>query len=186
VRSSAQQIPNVYQFVKLSGLFYEFTHVGIKLKWTAVSNSIQFSPRTQLASVMATPSGKQAHHIIPWQWVDDFGGTASFLRTTVKAAAYAGFHPNHAYNGINLTTSIHNGSHFWYNDYVLFQLNAWLGANTLNSTFNNIVECQAANTWIQCKLIPHLRDKIAIAKSQSTPLSTYFTQSVPARTYIGN
>lgn len=161
---------------------------GVNLTWTANStnSTIQFSPRTQLATVLSTPSGSQAHHIIPWQHVDDYGGSGSSLKSSVKAAAYAGFHPNNTYNGINLSTTIHNGSHFYYNDYVLFQLNAWASNNNINLSYTNIVECQTANTWIQCKLIPHLRGHISSAISQNKPIATYFTVSFPTRSYIGN
>lgn len=189
-RSSALQMPSGH-FTTLrytSSGVRSFPTGNVNLVWTAnaANTTIQFSSRTQLATVISTPSGSQAHHIIPWQWVDDFGGSASLLQNTVKAAAYAGFHPNNTYNGTNIPNTLHNGSHPQFSNYVRFQLDAWLLNNTLNTSFINIGECQVANTWIQCKLIPHLRTHLNAMVSQNKNINVYFTATFPARTYIGN
>ena len=160
---------------------------GVNLVWTADAGNttITFSSRTQLATVLSTPSSAQAHHIIPWQWVAP--AAQSLLHPTVQAATYAGFHPNNTYNGINLPSpSIHSGSHPAYSAYVKYQLDQYQTRNMNALTFDNIVECQTANTWIQCKLIQDLRVHLNKAITTGTNINTYFTATFPARVYIGN
>lgn len=64
--------------------------------------------RGQLRSVMQTPKGKQAHHIMPW---------AKRTDPIIQKAAESGkFHMNDKLNGINLDLNIHNGSHNAYDN----------------------------------------------------------------------
>lgn len=190
-RSSAQQLPSAH-FTTLrytpNGTRNLTSSTGsVNLTWTANStnDAITFSSRTQLATVLATNSStQQAHHIIPWQWIAP--APQSLLHETIRAAAYAGFHPNNTYNGINVSNTLHTGSHPAYSSYVKFQLDAYQTKNITSNTFNNIIECQTANTWVQCKLIPHLRNHINTAVSQNTPMNTYFTSTFPLRSYIGD
>ena len=145
--------------------------------WKPVSGSIQFSSFSDLDNVIGPGSG-QAHHIIPKQLCDGFGGTLSFLHIVVKTAAYDGFHPNDGYNGIRIPTVNHSGSHPAYTAWVKYQLDEYVLQKVTYSP-------REANKWIQCKLIPKLRTHIAatIATSPAQNVNTYFS-TLPL-TFIG-
>ena len=143
-RSSAQQLPSAH-FTTLrytpNGTRNLTSSTGsVNLTWTANStnNAITFSARTQLATVISTNSStQQGHHIIPWQWIAP--APQSLLHETIRAAAYSGFHPNNTYNGINVSNTLHTGSHPGYSSYVKFQLDAYQTNNITSNTFNNII-----------------------------------------------
>jgi hypothetical protein len=72
------------------------------LKWVRLTNNIvSFGDRRQLRRVLGiTSSSMQAHHIIPWEFIN---------HEVVQAAAKTGnpFHMNELLNGIALDKSIH-------------------------------------------------------------------------------
>jgi A nuclease family of the HNH/ENDO VII superfamily with conserved AHH len=150
---------------------------GVTLSWTPMNNytSIKFSDRGQLRQVLGvTSSNEEAHHIIPWQHIDDFGGNASALHPVVRAASCKGFHPNNTYNGCPLDKDIHNGSHPAYNTWILNELESYSNAKPTDP--KNYVDCENANAWLQTKLIPRLRTEIAagVKKVQMTNDKTQF------------
>ncbi|MEQ1745775.1 MAG: AHH domain-containing protein [Saprospiraceae bacterium] len=81
------------------------------------------SARKQLRTMLKTPSGYQAHHIVPWEYYD---------HPVIQAAASVkvdGFHMNDLINGISLPTTAgnslpkHLGSHQAYSERVRASLN---------------------------------------------------------------
>ncbi len=140
------------------------------VSWTVVNGSIQFSSFADLDNVIG-PGAGQAHHIVPKQLCDDFGGSQSALHPVLKSAAYGGFHPNDGYNGYRIPTANHSGSHPKYTDWVKYQLDQFSIAKS--GTYST----KEANKWVQCKLIPQLRVHIAatIATNPAKNVNTYFS-----------
>lgn len=140
------------------------------VKWTPQSGSINFGNYGDLRTVLGIPTGNtdQAHHIIPKQLCDDFSGsTSSALHAVVRKAARDGFHPNDGYNGYRVPQANHSGSHPAYTAWVRFQLDQYaLQAGSPN--FRQV------NKWIQCKLIPVLRTRIASAISSGQTVNQHF------------
>jgi A nuclease family of the HNH/ENDO VII superfamily with conserved AHH len=141
--------------------------------WMPKNGSIEFSSYSDLADVIGPGTG-QAHHIIPKQLCDDFvttAGSTSALHAVVKTAAYDGFHPNDGYNGIRIPSANHTGNHPAYTAWVKSQLELF------KVTKNNNYTAREANKWIQCKLIPKIRDYIALTIATNNPvqnINTYF------------
>lgn len=75
-------------------------------------NIIQFGSRSQLRNVLKTTTGKQAHHIIPWEF-----GENAVVQAASKVKNATAFHMNDLPNGISLPEAlggslpIHLGSH---------------------------------------------------------------------------
>ena len=89
--------------VKEAGLIIKSASSGrkITLKFIKKNGVITFGSRSQLNTVLNTPSGSQAHHIAPWS----LNG-----HTLIQKAAETGkYHPNHSFNGINLSKTVHSG-----------------------------------------------------------------------------
>jgi len=82
------------------------TNTNAKLWLKEVDGVIYFSKGiresgSQLRTILKTPTGFQAHHVIPW----------AFKRNSLvqKAARSGKFHMNDHLNGISLDLSVHNG-----------------------------------------------------------------------------
>ena len=71
---------------------------------TKVIYASKNSLRKQLRGILNTPTGSQAHHIIPLQFIDD-----PLLQAAAKGTDP--WHPNELANGINMLKDFHNGSH---------------------------------------------------------------------------
>jgi hypothetical protein len=146
---------------------------------------IWFSDFGELRQVLGvTDPLYNAHHIIPRKHCDS-KITSNSMHPVVKKATLDGFHPCDGYNGVSILATLNSpGGHTNYNDYVKFQMDEFnKPANKQNATFKE------ANTWIQCKLIPHLRIKInaAVTSNPAQSLQTYFGTTFPAPwTYIGS
>jgi len=84
------------------------------------SGLIKFGDRGQLNRVLRTPSGQQAHHIVPWGKTDH-----SVIQKAASAGSNSAFHPNEVFNGVNLPTTRHQGSHGSYDDRITQRLNEW-------------------------------------------------------------
>jgi hypothetical protein len=148
-----------------------------RMSATGTVSKIKFSDFGELRAILGIPTGNtdQAHHIIPKQLCDAFS-SGSQLHPVVEAAAFDGFHPNDAYNGIRLTTTNHSGSHPRYTDWVNFQLTSYQNASGYSSkTIRQI------NTWVQCKLIPAALTHINNAVAQGIKVQDYFVQTFPGQ-----
>jgi hypothetical protein len=144
--------------------------------------------RTQLRIVLnsaASPTAVQAHHLIPLELCVPEGGSS--LNAVVQAAAYNGYHCNEAYSAMNVnsadkTKGFHSGSHDDYTAWVLNLLTQYnnrfdpSGSKNIGQSgrilFDNLPACQAANEWIQCKLLPRLRIEMqkALARADALPI----------------
>jgi A nuclease family of the HNH/ENDO VII superfamily with conserved AHH len=85
------------------------------------SGHVSFGSRSFLKTVISSPAGQQAHHIIPWEQLD---------HPLIQKCAGAGddWHMNNPINGISLGPAQHLGSHPDYNNAILNKLNAIQGA----------------------------------------------------------
>jgi hypothetical protein len=97
----------------------------VQLRFIVDANGfVKFGPgvtegRNQLRKVLSTPSGYQAHHIIPWELRNH-----PVIQAAAKAGSNAAFHMNELLNGISLPTAAgaglpkHLGSHPQYSERV--------------------------------------------------------------------
>ncbi len=97
------------------------------------SGKIFFGNRSQLRTVMKTPSGQQAHHVIPWELSDHPAVQMAANNTSSNA-----FHMNDVLNGLNVPLSRHNGSHSAYNQLLKSKLDALLNSMQSAGTFNPV------------------------------------------------
>lgn len=130
---------------------------SIKLIWKKVGADVHFPSdnllRSQLKRIMNTPSGQQAHHVIPLQHATMGGATASHGVVQAAAKGADAWHPNELANGFNLPLSRHNGSHANYNNRVKEELD-----EILSDYNNSITPAEAA---IEIRLLAErIRDAI--------------------------
>jgi hypothetical protein len=92
---------------------------GVGILWHVDDfGKISFGSRGGLARVLKTAgTGKQAHHIIPWEKLDH-----DVIQTAAKKDGTNPFHMNDASNGMALGPVQHQGSHPAYTDAVLNRL----------------------------------------------------------------
>lgn len=98
------------------------------LVWTLLTNGIvHFGNRRQLRTVLGLTDSRQAHHLIPWEFIEN-----SVVQKAAKSSK--SFHMNEALNGIPLSKSIHveGRAHTAYNARVAAALNA-IEARNLNA-----------------------------------------------------
>lgn len=117
----------------------------ITLKYVIIdqsTNLIKFGDRKQLRTVLRTPSGEQAHHIVPWGKTDH-----PVIQKAASVGSDKAFHPNEVFNGISLPESRHLGSHSNYDNLITQRLEEWRLIY-----YNNATPEQAANSirqWLQ-------------------------------------
>ena len=159
---------------------------NVRVYWyTDASNNMTFSSTKPLNVIIGCNSStSQAHHIIPLKATDEANDGIN-LHDVLKAAALNGFNPQDAYNGICAPIGIH-ANHPQYNTWVINQLNLYLTQGR-SVDFTNIGSCNAANVWVQCKLIPSLKDKINKAIAANISINEYFrlTNGNVTNTFIG-
>lgn len=95
------------------------------------SGKISFGSRSQLRTVMKTPSGHQAHHVIPWEHRDH-----PVIQMAANNASSNAFHLNDALNGLNVSLTRHNGSHPAYNQLLESKLDDILNDLQSQGKFN--------------------------------------------------
>jgi hypothetical protein len=121
----------------------------ITLKYVIIdqsTNLIKFGDRKQLRTVLRTPSGQQAHHIVPWGKTDH-----PVIQRAASAGSDKAFHPNEVFNGISLPESRHLGPHNDYDAWIDVRLNQWYNDNILNA-LEPATPAQAADSirqWLQ-------------------------------------
>ncbi len=92
---------------------------GVKLIWRSTeSGTVVFGSLNSLRRVINTPTGEQAHHIIPWGDVNH-----PVIQAAAKKDGLSPWNMNEATNGVSLGTARHNGSHDVYNQAVRNKLN---------------------------------------------------------------
>ncbi len=150
------------------------------LKWKVVNGAIDFtseasksSLRSQIKNFLGIPSGSgvDTHHILSLGKCD---------HPVVHAAAKNGYHPNLPESIIGLEhyddalkVGLHQ-NHPSYDDFIEFRLNEFMGKGRLSP--------DAANDFIQKKLIPELKTEIFNAiNSSSKNLNTYFKDIINPR-----
>ena len=107
----------------------------------SADNVIEFGDRSQLRTILKTPSGQQAHHIIPWELQN---------HPVIQAAADVkldAFHMNELLNGISLPTTLgglpkHLGSHPYYSARVAAALDQIESQVTINGVIDNDLALQ--------------------------------------------
>ncbi|WP_440121398.1 AHH domain-containing protein [Tenacibaculum sp. Ill] len=137
-----------------------------KLTFKVVRGVVTFGSRSNLAKIIGTKAGEEAHHIIPW-------ADKIINNPIIQKAARAGFHMNAKINGIALKKyskligeGLH-GNHPAYNTFVDKKLKAFI-----DSTSDLTPEI--ANDFLENKLIPELLNKIGKAKKSGLNLNDYF------------
>ncbi|HFA50979.1 MAG TPA: hypothetical protein ENJ95_18365 [Bacteroidetes bacterium] len=121
----------------------------IVLKWFKTGTNVTFisdkSLRSQLKNILNTPSGQQAHHIMPLQHATTGGATPPHLvlQQAAKGFGNDAWHPNELANGINLSTARHNGSHTNYNNRVFAEL------ETILANYNGNISPEDAMTEVR-------------------------------------
>ncbi|MDO5981359.1 AHH domain-containing protein [Flavivirga spongiicola] len=136
----------------------------VTLSFKIVNGIVDFGSRSKLAQVISTNAFEEAHHIIPWNKLDN---------EIIQEAAYAGFHMNAEVNGRALTkfTSLTgegiHGNHPAYDKFVQKRLNDYIG----NSS-------EAAREFLEEVLIPELNEHIDDAVNSTMNLNTYFKEVV--------
>ena len=135
----------------------------ITLSFKVVNGLVDFGSGSKLADIIHTTAFEEAHHIIPWNRLND---------NVIQEAAYAGFHMNSKVNGkalqkyTKLTGEGLHGNHPQYDIYVQNRLQAFkdLGA----------FEPEGAKRFLENVLIPELDQLIEAAKKSSLNLNEYF------------
>ncbi|MGQ3678382.1 AHH domain-containing protein [Tenacibaculum discolor] len=137
-----------------------------KLTFKVVGGIVTFGSRSNLAKIIGTKVGEEAHHIIPW-------ADKIINNPIIQKAARAGFHMNAKINGIALKKyskligeGLH-GNHPAYNTFVDKKLKAFI-----DSTSDLTPEI--AKDFLENKLIPELLNKIGKAKKSGLNLNDYF------------
>ena len=97
-----------------------FGSVQRRLTWVADSaGKVYFGSKDFLRTVIQAPSGTQAHHIIPWELIDN-----EVIQSAAKADGLVPWHMNDLVNGIALGPVQHSGSHPAYTTAVTNQLSS--------------------------------------------------------------
>ncbi len=114
----------------------------IKLVWIRDGAQVTFASnsalRSQLRRILKTPSGEQAHHLIPLEHVTS--NSHPVIQSAAKGFGNSAWHPNELANGINLPLARHNGNHNLYNARVKARL------DQINSEHGNNISAQDAIT----------------------------------------
>lgn len=140
----------------------------VALSFKVVNGIVDFGSRSKLASVIKTTSLEEAHHIIPWNKLDN---------EVIQEAAYAGFHMNAEINGkalqkyTALTGEGLHGNHPAYDDVVEHF------TQKFKDEFSGFSPEQAKD-FLENNLIPKLDVYIESAKGSSLNLNEYFKQIV--------
>ena len=97
---------------------------NIRLVWLKTATEVTFASnsalRSQLRRILKTPSGQQAHHLVPLEHVTS--NSHPVVQSAAKGFGLSAWHPNELANGINLPLARHSGSHNAYNTPVLTEL----------------------------------------------------------------
>ncbi len=136
----------------------------ITLSFKVVNGLVDFGSRSKLAKIINTTAFEEAHHILPWNKLNN---------EVIQEAAYAGFHMNSKVNGkalkkyTSLTGEGLHGNHPQYDIYVEKLLNEF---KTDNIGFTS----EIAKDYLENELIPNLIDLIDAAKNSNLNLNEYF------------
>jgi hypothetical protein len=137
---------------------------AIKLTFNVINGMVMFGSRSNLAKIILTKAGEEAHHIIPW---------AKRTQSIIQKAAKAGFHMNSKINGIALEkfkkltgTGIH-GNHPAYDTFVQRKLDEFVRKNPNFSP-------EKAKDFLEIQLIPQLLHYIDLAKNSGLNLNEFF------------
>ena len=133
------------------------------LKWIRIGSKIDFGDRAQLAKVIGTLAGEEAHHIIPWALRnDDF----------IQSAAEVGFHLNDKVNGKSLKKYVKalqegdHGNHPAYNKLVRDKIDDYINKGGDNTA-------EGAKKFLENDLIPFLNNILKKAENFKGSLNDY-------------
>ncbi|TDU43197.1 HNH/ENDO VII superfamily nuclease [Gelidibacter sediminis] len=138
----------------------------INLSFKVVNGLVEFGSRSKLADIINTTTLEEAHHILPWNKLNN---------EVIQEAAYAGFHMNSKVNGkalkkyTSLTGEGLHGNHPAYDKYV---------QKRLDDFANNNFDSNGAKDFLEKSLIPKLDELIELAKSSNLNLNEYFKQVI--------
>ena len=136
----------------------------VTLSFKIVNGAVHFGSRSKLAQVIKITFFEEAHHIIPWNKLDN---------EVIQEAAYAGFHMNAEVNGkalqkfTKLTGEGIHGNHPQYDIYIEKLLSQF---KTKNLGFTS----EQAKDFLEKELIPELDNLIELAKGSNLNLNEYF------------
>ena len=108
--------------VKVIGQSGRTYQLGYKAVGTLVEFGEKTGLRAQLRRILQTPTGGQAHHLVPLDLWDQ-----PLVQAAAKAKAP--FHINEVNNGINMSSLYHNGSHPTYTEEVRLAMARIYSAN---------------------------------------------------------
>ncbi|OEJ99128.1 hypothetical protein A8C32_08105 [Flavivirga aquatica] len=132
----------------------------VSLSFKVINGVVEFGNRSKLTKIIKTTSLEEAHHIIPWNKLDN---------EVIQEAAYAGFHMNAKINGralqkfSSLTGDGLHGNHPAYDKYVQKRLNDFIWKTS-----------KEARNFLEEILIPELNEHIDDAVDSTMNLNAYF------------